>query len=196
MAERPLVETRVMTEFGEVITSPEFYDADGQDQDLTYTPGWSEMRRARDVAVAEARHGKRATKDIPTLPVRVFLARRTNVAGVPDSRKVIQASNDGYRAVTKEDIGAPWFTFLPPGAAILADGTIAKGDVTYMVTDAKNAARNQALAHARTAKMLESAGQSLLETGRSARGSEPWIESEPADHKIKYDGASKSASLA
>ena len=140
---RDVVPTGVMTEFGELKDDPNQNVAmGGQKIDFCFTPGWSEMRWARDVALGEVAKGKRSKAEVPTLPVNVRLVRRTTPGGQPDGMKQIQSGNRGYVAVTKADIGQPWFTALPNGAQVLADGTITKGDCTYMVCHAEQAARN------------------------------------------------------
>lgn len=71
----PLINTTPPPEFGELKESPEFHDAAGMDRDFSYVPGFSELRRARDVAIAEVRAGRRSAKDVPTLPVNFRWAR-------------------------------------------------------------------------------------------------------------------------
>jgi len=45
---RPVVPTAIRTEFGDVLEDASFYDAQGRD--VTYVPGYSELRRARDAS--------------------------------------------------------------------------------------------------------------------------------------------------
>ena len=65
MTKRELIPTAIRTEFGEVLDAPSFYDTNGAAQDHTYTPGYSDLRRARDLAVAlrEAEHMATSTDD-------------------------------------------------------------------------------------------------------------------------------------
>lgn len=139
---RPLVATGVMTPFGELLDDPENPVDQTHGPDITWTPGFSEMRVARDTAIAEVAQGRRSAKDVPTLPVNVRLVRRAHPSGAPDGVKQMQSSNNGYRYVTKADVGQPWFKELPAGSTVLADGNITKGDCVYMVADAQVAARN------------------------------------------------------
>lgn len=46
---RELVPTTIRTEFGEVLDDPSFYETMGSAQDHTYVPGYSDIRRARDL---------------------------------------------------------------------------------------------------------------------------------------------------
>lgn len=147
-----------MTEFGELLDDPESFSAEGNFQpDVTYTPGFSELRIQRDTELALAAQGKMAMKDVTILPANVRLSRRTNKAGAPDQTKLVTAGNNGYRPITKEDVGQPWFREIPAGATVLPDGSIAKGDTQYMVCDAQRAARNT---HRKNMKTLAKLGQS------------------------------------
>jgi hypothetical protein len=140
---RPLIDATIRTEFGDFIAD-QVETGDGRGIDLTETPGFSDLRRQRDIALAEVHAGKRSRDDVPSLPVNVRLVRRTKASGDPDGTKVVQSKNLGYRPVTKEDVGQPWFKEMPAGTTILPDGTLAKGDCVYHVTDARTAGRNEA----------------------------------------------------
>lgn len=139
---RPLVTSQTMTEFGAVLDDPEGSSAMGQSPDITWTPGWSELRLQRDMQVLEAKQGKRKWSEVVSLPGNVRLTKRCNTAGAPDQVKQITAGQRGYRAVTKADIGQPWFTAMPAGAEVLPDGTIKKGDCVYTYCPPEAAARN------------------------------------------------------
>lgn len=159
---RELVPTGIVTPFGELLDDPAApINAEGG-PDVTWTPGFSEMRLARDTAIAEVAQGKRSPKEVPSLPVNVRLVRRTRPSGAPEGAKQMQSSNNGYRHVTKADVGQPWFTEIPPGSTVLPDGTIAKGDTTYMVAEAQVAARNTVRKELATRARL-SAAQSRAE---------------------------------
>lgn len=156
---RELIGTGVHTEFGEVLDDPANpMDLSTMPDLVTYTPGWSELRVARDRALAEVANGKARMRDVPTLPVNVRLSRRTRANGAPDASKMIAASNRGYRVVTKADIGQPWMREMPDGATVLADGSIAKGDCVYTVCTAQQAAQNAHRKQVQTMARL-SAGQ-------------------------------------
>ena len=141
---RPLTPTGILTEFGELYDDPNDTAAmGGQALDHCYTPGFSEMRWQRDFALAEVAQGKRAKTEVPALPVNVRLVRRTLASGQPDMQKQVGSSNRGYKPVTQAEVGQAWFKEIPPGATVLADGTIAKGDCVYMWCDGPKAARNR-----------------------------------------------------
>lgn len=183
--QRPLVATTIRTEFGDVIEDASFYDVSGADRDATYVPGFSDMRRARDLEIAAVASGRklRHEANIESLPVNLRWTRTHRVAnGQPDGRKQIASGGMGYRAVNKTQIGKePWLTALPPGATIDADGSIRKGDTVLMVADAKNAARNVARRQAATAQLSEGVGAvagGLLDVASRTKGAEPFITKE------------------
>lgn len=184
MTKRPLVEATIRTEFGDVLEDSAFYDPGAADRDLSYVPGFSDMRKARDVELAAVASGKKDKRDakIEPLPVNVRWARATDVRGNPDARKQIGASNLGYRLVSEQDKGQAWLTDLPPGATITADGSIRKGDTVLMVCDGKTAARNAAR-KANHANSMENAAIAarggLVDVGSRARGVDPFVTQEP-----------------
>ena len=182
---RPLVDTTIRTEFGDVLESPEFYDVSGADRDLTYVPGFSDMRRARDLELAAVAAGKKDRRDakIEPLPVNCRWVRCTTVRGDPDARKQITTANLGYEAVTKKDIGQPWLKSLPPGATFTADGSIRKGDTVLMVATGKQAARNAAVKAAQVRRMNAEVDTSLVrgdlhDVGSRVKGADPYIKQE------------------
>lgn len=184
MSKRPLVETTLRTEFGDVLEDASFHDVGGADRDLTYVPGFSEMRRARDTVAADVASGKlprHQAKQTP-LPVNLRWVRHTTPRGAPDSMKQIGAGNLGYRSVTKDQVGKqPWLKALPPGSVVQADGTILKGDSMLMVCDGKDAARNAARRQAATARMTQDAAAAaggLLNIGANKPGLEPFVGTE------------------
>lgn len=138
----PLVLTQPASEFGDLATSPDFNDPFVMDRDGSYVPGFSDMRRARDLKVAEYTNHQCKREDIPELPVNMRWGRNQNKAGVPDSTKIVGHSVKGYRPTTEKDIGQAWLKSMPPGAHALADGTIAKGDTILMVATKDQAAKN------------------------------------------------------
>lgn len=184
MPVRELVPTMIRTEFGDVLDSPEFYDVGGADRDLTYVPGFSDMRRTRDLAFADIASGKRQRHEVEVapLPVNCRWTRTTTVKGEPDGRKQIASGNLGYTAVNKTQIGkVPWLTALPPGATIDPDGAIRKGDTILMVTDAKNAGRNVARRTAQTQRLGDataSAKGGLMDVGGKTKGVDPYVKKE------------------
>ena len=185
MAKRPLVEATIRTEFGDVLDSPDFYDVSGADRDLSYVPGFSEMRRARDRALADVAQGRKDKRDVvlEPLPVNVRWTRSADVRGAPDARKQIGAGNLGYKSVSEQDVGNPWLTSLPPGATVAADGSIRKGDTMLMVADGKTAARNAARKAALTKQMtrdVAAAKGGLIDVGSRAPGVDPFVREEPS----------------
>jgi len=154
---RELIATKPISEFGELdqtlLDTP-----DATAPDMTYTPGWSDLKHQRDVELAEYTQGTRAGKDVSALPGHLRLVRRMSVGGQVDGKKLMSAANTGGRPVTKDDIGkVPWLTAMPPGARELPDGTIvnAAGDCQYMWWDAKQAAVNL---HRKTRRWQEQSG--------------------------------------
>ena len=154
----PLIVSSPPPEFGELTTSPEFLDPEGMDGDLTYVPGFSEQRHARDRALVALVQGRCQAQDVPSLTHNFRWARCQNKKGDPDNRKVIRAGNRGYRAVTKEQVGeGKLLPDLPPGAQYMPDGTIRQGDTQLMVADAQRVARNEFQKQARTASATRGA---------------------------------------
>ena len=192
---RPIIETKVLTEFGEVYEDSNFWAAQ-VGTDHSYVPGYSDMRRKRDATIAKIQQHYGATRGsdsqeaarqrdlrkVEALPVRLQWTRAMRVSGgEPDSTKEIQAGNDGYRTVTKADIGKDWLTQLPPGAKIVAGGAIRKGDVTLMVCEQKDAARNAARAHIQTMRQVQDLSSRPLMQQEAAA---PYIESKLGDKPI------------
>lgn len=182
--QRPLVPTMIRTEFGDVKDDPSFYDVGGADRDLTYVPGFSDMRRARDLELAAVASGKKLKHEanIQALPVNMRWTRTHDVKGAPDGRKQIATGNLGYRTVNKDQIGKEtWLTKLPPGATVDADGSIRKGDTILMVTDGKTAGRNAARKAIATQRMSDDVGAAaggLLSVKNGAKGADPFVRKE------------------
>ena len=188
----PLIISTPPPEFGELTSTPEFRDPHGMDGDLTYVPGFSELRFARDQAILEVMQGKRRANEVPTLPVNFRWERCQNKKGDPDTRKVIQANNRGYQAVTKDQVGeGKMLKELPPGAQVAADGLIRQGDTVLMVADAQRVARNEFLKRARTesaTKGAEAGFEAALQAvgGRPAKGASPYIQKE-VGHPVRAE---------
>jgi len=169
---RDLVPTAIRTEFGEVLEDASFHDTAGANRDYTYVPGYSDLRRQRDAAIAkeqELHPGRVNWKNVPSLPARLQWVRVTKVvSGQPDNTKEIDAGTNGYRMVKKTDLGEPWFTAMPAGAVERADGSILKGDTVLMVVDQQQAARNAAINQREIQQQTQRVGSNpdvaLLET--------------------------------
>lgn len=178
----PILNTEPPAEFGELKEMPEFHDSQGMDRDYTYVPGFSELRRHRDLAIAEVMAGKRAAKDVPTMPYNMRWARCQSRKGEPDTSKVIRAGNRGYRAVTGEDVGpGKLIPSLPGGAVQQPDGTIRRGDVILMVAAADRVARNEFQKRVRTESLTRGALEGFaaaMASVKSAAGSNPTVEQE------------------
>lgn len=181
MAKRPLVNSVIRTEFGDVLDDPATLLA-GSGRDLTYVPGFSDMRQARDLEIAAVASGAKPKHEakIAPLAVNVRWTRSHTPRGAPDGAKQISTGNLGYRAATEADIGQPWLTEMPPGAVLAADKTIIKGDTVLMVTDGKTAARNAARRAAQTSRLVSetaAAAGGLLQLS-AKNGAEPFVRKE------------------
>lgn len=178
----PLLNVTPPPEFGELKETPSFHDHAAMDRDFTYVPGFSELRRARDTAIAEVRAGRRSASDVPTLPMNFRWARAQNKKGEPDSRKVIRAGNRGYIAVTKDQVGeGKLVSSLPAGAFVAADGTVRQGDTQLMVCTAENAARNafhQRVATETLTKGAMEGFEAAMRTLPGTRGAAPTVTQE------------------
>lgn len=178
----PLVATNIRTEFGDVVEDASFYDVGGADRDLTYIPGFSDMRRANDLERAAVASGAKPKHEahIQPLPVNMRWTRTVSPRGAPDGRKQLSTANLGYKAVHKDEIGKhPWLKALPPGATINADGTIQKGDTQLMICDGKTAARNVARRQLQTQRLTDeakAAAGGLLDVGARTKGADPFVQ--------------------
>lgn len=167
---RPLINTEPVSEFGAAMAE-DFKDPGGQNHDLLYVPGYSEMRYQRDVELGEYAQGTRRGQDVSALPGHALWVSVTKGAGdSPSSAKQMRAVNDGYYAVTQEMVGKkPWLTKLPPGAKTLPTGEIvnAAGDLMLMFADAPVARRNQVRKARAAEAQVEAVGGNL---GQGAEG--------------------------
>jgi hypothetical protein len=180
----PLIITSPPPEFGELKESPEFHDQTAMNGDLTYVPGFSELRFARDKAIIEVRHGRQRASEVPTLPYNFRWARCQNKKGDPDTRKVIRAGNRGYKVVTQNEVGeGKLLKELPPGAQYNAKGEIQQGDTVLMIASAERVAQNEFAKRRRTesaTKGAEAGFAAALESmgGLPVKGATPYIKKE------------------
>lgn len=180
----PLVVTQPPPEFGELQEMPEFHDTTAMNRDMTYVPGFSEERHARDREINEVMAGRRKPQDVRSLKVNFRWARCQSKKGEPDSRKVISAGSRGYKAVTKDDVGpGKLLETMPPGAMLRADGSIIQGDTILMVASAHDVSRNEFRKRMRTESATRGAEAgfkiALEEAGvKSAAGAAPFIQKE------------------
>ena len=174
----PLVLTAPASEFGDHIGSADFNDPTIMNRDMSYVPGFSDLRRQRDLKVAEYVNHKVAKSDIPELPVNMRWGRNQKGTGQPDSAKIFGHSTKGYRMATRDDVGKhPWLTAMPPGASVAPDGSIVKGDTVLMVATKEIAARNARFKAETTAKRvsgMEHGFAATVATDRSGwKGADP-----------------------
>ncbi len=178
----PLVLTAPASEFGYLAQTPDFNDPKVMDRDASYVPGFSEMRRARDTAVAKYVNHQIQRSEIPELPVNMRWARNQNKAGQPDSQKVFGHSTKGYRVANKTDVGQPWLKEMPPGTTTAADGSIIKGDTVLMVATKEQAAKNAAFkadaTRRRVSGMADSFAAIAAKDGSGWRGADPAVKKE------------------
>lgn len=175
---RPLVPTAIRTEFGDVLES-EAFTSPTVGRDLTYVPGYSDLRRARDAALKEVAEGTRKVASVPTLPVRLQWVRTAKVSGAPDSVKEVQYGVDGYRKVTKEDIGTDWLKAIPAGATVTAGAEIRQGDCVLMVADAKTAAKRSYEHRVSVDRLSKNPASELMRVSASKPGTDATYEALP-----------------
>jgi hypothetical protein len=177
---KPLIQTEALSEFGDLPNSAEFNDQTRMDRDHSYVPGFSDLRRARDLAVAEYRAGRITVADLKAteLPVNMRWARSHKVAGTADNTKQFAHARRGYRLVNAEEHkGTEWFKELPPGTQVAPDGSIRNGDTTLMWCSKEDAAKNQAyvrrLTHERLHGVTEDFAQKVKAAGGTFQGADP-----------------------
>lgn len=159
MTPKPIVATASLTEFGDPSAEDikEITTPGGPDYDRTFVPGFSDLRIKRDLAVAEHRAGRISSADVPNLPANIRWVRCASKEG-NDNTKVFGSGTNGYKLVSKDDVGeGKTITKMPGGAVQQADGTIRLGDCVLMITDNKTAARNAARKIAETERRMTGA---------------------------------------
>jgi hypothetical protein len=158
----PLKQSAPVSEFGEMPLGA-VDESQGAPADLTYVPGWSELRYERDVQMAEYAQGARPASEVDALPGNVRWTRRMTAAGKEDGKKLMLSKNAGYIALTSDDVGSPWLTSLPVGAVVQTDGTItnAAGDCVLTYADAVSAGRNARQKEAKMQRATASAGEKM-----------------------------------
>lgn len=157
-AKKPLYDATQVTEFGGIEDLEAFKQEGVAQHDYTYVPGFSEQRVKRDVDLARHAAGEIRAKEISTLEQNCRWYRTVKGSGSdPDQMRVAHAVNQGYRVVTKDDLGKPWMTKLPPGGQVAPDGTIksAAGDLALFVIDREGAARNAMRKKIRTEELVD-----------------------------------------
>lgn len=131
MVKRPLIRTDVRAHLGEAQESEDFAAA----QDLTFTPGYSDKRKAFDRGRAEGRK-------MPSLPYRLQLVRVKSTMGLPDGRGAAGFRAQGYREVHASEMEGMGIA-MPVGGQVSAEDFVDVGDTRLFVCDAHRAARNE-----------------------------------------------------
>lgn len=183
MPARPIVASAPLSEFGDLPNSPEFNDPSLMDRDQSYVPGFSELRKARDLKVAEYAQGLIPASAVPTMKVNLRWARNQNKQGAADNTKPYSHGRKGYKVVTKEHVGQEWLKALPPGATVGADGSIRNGDCILMVADAIDAAKSERAKRMYTDERLNGITNSFAQNAQSMGANpaaQPTVEMGPA----------------
>jgi hypothetical protein len=141
---KKLVDANLVTEFGAIELTDEFRSEGVGQRDYSYVPGFSEKRVNRELDLAALHRGEIKGRDVRTLDENLRWFRRTEKNGQPDNSRIVDGKNQGYRPVTRSDVGQSWMTEPPPNSYFAADGvcTISGGDLVLMVCDKEHAARN------------------------------------------------------
>ena len=180
---KQLVDVNLATEFGG-IEDLESFKAEGvARQDYTYVPGFSDMRVNRDLALGKLARGEIRASEVPILEWNARWYRCATKDGHPDGARSVTARNEGYAAATKDDVGKPWMTELPPGGYVAPDGTIRNsgGDLQLFITDRAHAAKNAMRRKIRTEEMVDGMDMAvggLGAVGKSHKGADPVITKE------------------
>lgn len=174
----PLVQSGPLSEFGAFEPDEAYYSASGQDRDGTYVPGFSDMRKAYDIAAARFARGEISRDAVPVLPVNVRWARNQNKAGQSDNAKQFSHGRKGYRLVTKDDLKSDWLREMPGGTSWDAAGNLRNGDTVLMIATSKDAARNKAIRERETAERLTGVTSAVAsENIREApKGADPYVQ--------------------
>jgi hypothetical protein len=173
---KPIVQTAIVTEFGNLMDDPAtFMDEMGMNRDVTYVPGFSDLRRDADL--------RRGQGKVPApLPVNLRWVRRTLRDGKPTNERTVVVKGKGYRPVTKMDLQAKpdWFQALPATASILPDGSVGSADMQLMVCDQLHAQRNAAHKLLRWQELNTASEREAIERASTAlKGSDAEVTKEP-----------------
>lgn len=188
---KPLVDANLVTEFGGVEDMEQFKEEGPSSRDYLYVPGASDMRYRRDTDLSRLHRGEIRGKDVYAMEWNARWFRTIKGTGSdPDNTRLVHARNHGYKAATKDDIGKPWLTELPPGAQVAADGTIktAGGDLQLFYADQATAARNAMRRKLKTEESVD--GMELTEgglgnVGARIKGSDPFVEKSIGNKGVK-----------
>lgn len=155
MANRPLISAKSRGIIGAAQESAAFNE---QGQDLTFVPGYSNIRRQIDADLAAGREPS------VQLTHRLQYVTVEKPNGKPATAKISQFRALGYKFV--EFDAPPQGITVPDHAFKSADGHVQVGDVQLMYCDAATAARNEA--HGRSAIDDASAEDTTSHTLHSA----------------------------
>lgn len=174
---KPLVDANLVTPFGGIEDLESFKVEGPARHDYSYVPGHSDKVVDRELALAKLHRGEIRAKDVPTLDWNVRWYRRAAKDGDPDNRRLVAARNEGYRPMTKEDIGKPWLTEMPPGAHEAPDGTIRSsgGDLQLFYAPKEAAARNAMRKKILTEEMVDGMDMSFVQAGEKVKGASPTV---------------------
>jgi hypothetical protein len=179
---KPLVDATLVTEFGGVEDMEQFKTEGPFRQDYLYVPGGSDMRYKRDTDLSRLYRGEIRANEVSTMEWNTRWFRAVKGAGAdPDNTRPVYAKNQGYKAATKDDVGKPWLTELPPGAIVAADGTIrtSGGDLQLFVADKATAARNamrKKIKAEESVQGMEFQSGGLGQIGKQHKGADPFVE--------------------
>lgn len=127
---RPLIQAKAVDPHGSVREQAAFME---QGQDLTYVPGYSNVRRQID---SDVRKGRQPSQ---LLNYRLHWVTNQKASGKPDMTKVTQFRAKGYQFMKfdapLDGIEVPLASFRSP------DGYIQNGDAVLMYCDAATASR-------------------------------------------------------
>ena len=163
MATRPLISAKNRDAVaGSVRESTNFYEEAGQD--LTYVPGYSNVRRRMDEDIAKGR----VPSDRLTVRMQYVTVQRPN--GKPDMQKVSQYRGLGYQFVDFDN--PPEGITIPTPAFRTADGHVQVGDAVLMYCDAATARRHESQGRSAIEERTtdEFTSQDLRSAGREVGG--------------------------
>ena len=174
---KPLVDANLVTPFGGIEDLETFKREGPARHDYSYVPGHSDKVVDRELALAKLHRGEIRAKDVPTLDWNVRWYRRAQKDGDPDNRRLVAARNEGYRPMTKDDLGKPWLTEMPPGAQEAPDGTIRSsgGDLQLFYAPKEAAARNAMRKKILTEEMVDGMDLSFMQAGDKVKGASPTV---------------------
>jgi hypothetical protein len=158
MAKIPVViEVDEPSPFGEEV-DPEL--TENPERDYFYIKGYSDLRQARDLAIARGETPK-------PLPFRLQAVRAQTARGAPDGQKVAEWKARGYRVLTYETARELGLDLDDSAAQRGESDSVTIGDSVIMVADAKTAAthyrRNRDLIESQRERYVEAPLRNAVE---------------------------------